>query len=187
MEAEIQKCLKVLHNGGTILYPTDTIWGIGCDATNAAAVAKIFQIKQRPDRKSLIILLDDAEKLMDYVNSIPEIARDLIKSIDTPLTIIYPGAKNLADNVIAEDGSVAIRIVKHDFCQRLIHAFGKPVVSTSANISGQKAPLTYRSIVNEVLTGVDYAVNAAFDKIQELKPSRIIKLTMNGEFTIVRK
>ena len=187
METEIQKCLTVLQNGGTILYPTDTIWGIGCDATNAAAVEKIFRLKHRTDRKSLIILVESTEQLTGYVSVVPEIAWDLLKNVDTPLTIIYPEAKNLADNVIAEDGSVAIRIVKHDFCQRLIRAFGKPVVSTSANISGQNPALSYRSIIKEILAGVDYAVNESLDQIHELKPSRIIKLNLNGEFRIIRK
>ena len=187
MEEELKKCLKILEQGGTILYPTDTIWGIGCDATNAGAVEKIYRLKRRMERKSLIILLDEAEKIRNYVFSIPEIAWDLLKSVDTPLTIIYPDAKNLAKNVIADDGSVAIRIVKNEFCSRLISLFGKPIVSTSANISGENPPVGFRTVAREIIDGVDYAVDESLEEIHELKPSRIIKLNQNGEFRIIRK
>lgn len=186
IQQEIQSCLKILRSGGTILYPTDTIWGIGCDATDSTAVAKIYQLKQRMERKSLIILLDDAKKLNHYASKIPEIAWDLIKNVDTPLTIIYQDAKNLADNVIAEDGSIAIRIVRNEFCRELIHAFGKPIVSTSANISGATSPQNFRNIIQEIIQGVDYVVDESLEQIHELKPSRIIKLNQNGEFHIVR-
>ncbi|MCX6267184.1 MAG: L-threonylcarbamoyladenylate synthase [Bacteroidetes bacterium] len=186
MEEEIKKCIYILQTGGTILYPTDTIWGIGCDATNMVAVDKIYHLKRRMEQKSLIVLLDDAEKLSDYVAAIPEIAGDLIKKADTPLTIIYPEAKNLAKNVIAEDGSVAIRIVRTEFCRRLIHEFGKPIVSTSANISGKNPPLTFRNISDEIILGVDHVVEESMDQIYVLKPSRIIKLEQNGEFTVIR-
>lgn len=187
MESQLAKCLDVLRRGGTILYPTDTIWGIGCDATNAAAVEKIYLIKKRMETKSLIILLDEASKLPDYVSQVPDIAWDLLKGVDTPLTIIYPGAKNLARNVIAEDHSIAIRIIKHPFCQRLIHDFGKPIVSTSANISGSIPPMVFKSISREIIDQVDCVVNIDQDKLQEVKPSRIIKLNENGEFRIIRK
>jgi L-threonylcarbamoyladenylate synthase len=187
INTEIQNCIKVLQSGGIILYPTDTIWGIGCDATNSKAVAKIYRLKQRMERKSLIILLDEAEKLRDYVSEIPEIAWDLIKNVDTPLTIIYPEARNLAKNVVATDGSVAIRIVNNDFCIRLIREFGKPIVSTSANISGERSPLTFKNISQEIISGVNYVVDESLDEIHELKASRIIKLSLNGEFRIIRK
>jgi L-threonylcarbamoyladenylate synthase len=187
MEVEVENCLLALRNGGTILYPTDTIWGIGCDATNAKAVEKIYRLKLRMDRKSLIILLDEAEKIIDYVSTVPDTAWDLIKNSDAPLTIIYPEGKNLAENVVAEDGSIAIRIIKNEFCSRLIRAFGKPIVSTSANISGAIAPLAFRSIVQEIIRGVDYAVDESLDHIYEHKPSRIIKLNQNGELQIIRK
>jgi L-threonylcarbamoyladenylate synthase len=186
IEPEIKHCIKAMTSGGIILYPTDTIWGIGCDATNAKAVSKIYRLKQRVERKSLIILLDEAEKLTHYVTNIPEIAWDLLKNVDTPLTIIYQEARNLASNVIAEDGSVAIRITKNEFCRKLIHAFGKPIVSTSANISGATPPLAFRNIVREIITGVNYVVDESLDEIHELKPSRIIKLNQNGEFRIIR-
>ncbi len=187
MQREIENCLTVLNAGGTILYPTDTIWGIGCDATNAVAVDKVYRLKQRMESRSLIILLDDADHLGDYVDFVPDIARDLLSYVDWPLTIIYPTSKNLASNVVADDQSIAIRIVKNEFCRQLIHAFGKPIVSTSANISGSGPPLTFKKISQEIIDGVDYIVDSSLDEIHEVKPSRIIKLTDNGEFRIIRK
>lgn len=186
MEKEIQKCLEVLKNGGTILYPTDTVWGIGCDATNWKAVSKIYRLKKRLEYKSLIILLDDPQKFSKYVKIIPDIAWDLMKNVDSPLTIIYPDAQNLAKNVIAEDGSIAIRIVKNKFCTRLIHEFGKPIVSSSANISGEPSPMVFKNISPEITGNVDYIVNLYQDQFQEVKPSRIIKIKANGEFQIIR-
>jgi L-threonylcarbamoyladenylate synthase len=186
MDQEIDKCIAVLKKGGTILYPTDTIWGIGCDATNEKAINKIYKLKKRPETKSLIILLEDASKLENYVKKIPDIAWDLIDSIDTPLTIIYPNAKNLPKNVIGEDHSIAIRLVKNDFCKRLIREFGKPIVSSSANVSGDPAPLVFRCISNEIINNVDYVVTINQDVLTEVKASRIIKLNENGEFNIIR-
>jgi L-threonylcarbamoyladenylate synthase len=186
IEREIQSCLQILQSGGTILYPTDTIWGIGCDATNFKAVAKIYRLKQRMERKSMIILLDEADKLNEYVSHVPEIAWDLLKNVETPLTIIYHEALNLPENIVANDGSIAIRIVKNDFCRKLIHEFGKPIVSTSANISGSPAPLAFRYINREIISGVDYVVDESHEVIRELRPSRIIKLEQNGEFRIIR-
>lgn len=187
MEDEIRKCLKVLIRGETILYPTDTIWGIGCDAQNENAVEKVYQLKKRMERKSLIILLDDQEKLPLYVEKVPEIAWDLIENVDTPVTIIYPRGKNLAKNVFGEDNSIAIRIVNNEFCKSLIHVFGKPIVSTSANVSGSPAPLAFKNISKEILTQVDYVVSLYQDEFRNIKPSRIIKLNENGEFRIIRK
>jgi L-threonylcarbamoyladenylate synthase len=187
LEKEIKNCIEVLARGGTILYPTDTIWGIGCDATNPEAVEKVYQIKKRMETKSLIILLDDQEKLLDYTKTVPEIAFDLLKSVHTPLTIIYPDARNLAPNVIAEDGSIAIRITKNKFCKKLIAAYGKPIVSTSANISGQPAPLIFKRIPAEILGQVDYTVNMYQEVLGEVKPSTIIRLKITGEFEIIRK
>lgn len=187
MQREIEHCLTVLSTGGTILYPTDTIWGIGCDATNPLAVEKVYRLKKRMESKSLIILLDDADRLEDYVLVVPEIARDLIKYVDRPLTIIYPRSRNLAPNVLASDQSIAIRIVKNEFCRRLIRAFGKPIVSTSANIAGARPSLTFNKISQEIIKGVDYVVDPSLDELHEVKPSRIIKLNENGEFRIIRK
>jgi L-threonylcarbamoyladenylate synthase len=187
MEQEIQKCLEVLRRGGTILYPTDTIWGIGCDATNKDAVKKIYRLKKRLESKSLIILLDDPLKISRYVKTVPDIAWDLMKSVDSPLTIIYPNAQNLAKNVIAEDNSIAIRVVKNEFCIRLIHEFDKPVVSSSANISGDPTPMVFKNISPDISRNVDYVVNLYQDLFREVKPSRIIKLKANGEFQIIRQ
>ncbi|MCK9219621.1 MAG: L-threonylcarbamoyladenylate synthase [Bacteroidales bacterium] len=187
MESEIRHCLKVLKAGGTLLYPTDTIWGIGCDATNFHAVEKVYRLKKRMESKSLIILLDDVAKLTDYVVDVPDIAWDLLKSVDSPLTIIYAQSKNLASNVVAKDQSIAIRIVKNEFCRLLIESFGKPIVSTSANISGERPPLGYKNIDEEIIKGVDYAVDPSIGVLQQIKPSRIIRLGNNGEFQIIRK
>jgi L-threonylcarbamoyladenylate synthase len=186
MEEEIIKSLLVLKKGGTLLYPTDTIWGIGCDATNEKAVEKIYRIKKRLESKSLIILLDHASKIDRYVDSVPGIAWDLMKKVDRPLTIIYPRARNLAKNVIAEDGTIAIRVVRNDFCRRLIEQFGKPIVSSSANVSGEPSPLIYKKISKEIIRQVDYVVNLEQDVLQGMRPSRIIKLEENGEFNIIR-
>ncbi len=187
MKREIDRCLEILEKGGTILYPTDTVWGIGCDATNPAAVESIYRIKKRMESKSMIILLDHEKRLPDYVVAVPELAWDLIKSVDTPLTIIYPKAKNLASNVIAEDGSIAIRIVNHEFCRKLIKAYGKPIVSTSANVSGDPPPKVFNNISAYIIKQVDYTVHLYQAELQQVKPSRIIKLNENGEFRIIRK
>lgn len=187
VENEIQRCLEVLSKGGTILYPTDTIWGIGCDATDFSAVEKIYRLKKRMESKSLIILLDSADRIGDYVETIPEIAWDLLAHVDTPLTIIYPNAKNLATNVVAEDNSIAIRVVRNTFCRKLIKQFGKPIVSTSANISGSQSPLVFKNISEEITQNVDYVVQLYQDRLHQVKPSRIIRLNENGEFLIIRK
>ncbi|MEI7663350.1 MAG: L-threonylcarbamoyladenylate synthase [Bacteroidota bacterium] len=186
-DQQIDKCVEILKKGGTLLYPTDTIWGIGCDATNPEAVEKIYKLKKRSENKSMIILLDKAEKIQDYVTVMPEIAWDLIDFAETPLTIIYPDARKLASNVIAEDHTIAIRVVKHDFCSRLIYRFGKPLVSTSANISGQTPPSSYNNIAREIIDGVDFAVDPTLGAQGNFRPSQIIKLEVNGEFRIIRK
>jgi len=187
MKEEIRKCIETLRKGGTILYPTDTVWGIGCDATNAKAVLKVYRIKKRLESKGLLVLLDRVEKLPEYVPEIPDIAYDLLQNVHTPLTIIYPEVKNLAKNISAKDGSVGIRIVTFEFCYKLIRMFKRPIVSTSANISGQPAPLFFKQIPGEIIKQVDYIVNLAQDEIHETKPSTNIKLKINGEFEIIRK
>lgn len=186
MEKEIRKCTEVLMKGGTILYPTDTVWGIGCDATNAKAVDKVYRIKKRLETKSVIILVDDEKRLKNYVKEIPEITRDLMKNVDRPLTIIYPNARNLPKNVLGEDNSIAIRIVKNDFCIRIIRELGKPIVSTSANISGETAPLVFSCVSENIKNSVDYVVPLYQDVLLEVKPSRIIRIKENGEFIIIR-
>ena len=187
MEEDIKKCVEVLQNGGMILNPTDTIWGIGCDATNSDAVEKINIIKNRPENKSFVILLDDFEKIKLYLEHVSDKAIELINRNKKPLTIIFPGAKNLAKNVISEDGSIGIRIVRDDFCKKLIHTFGKPIVSTSANISGKEAPLFFLEISGEIIKGVDFVVKFNQDKKTNFKPSTIIKLTGDGHFITIRE
>jgi L-threonylcarbamoyladenylate synthase len=185
-EQELWKTVEILRSGGTILYPTDTIWGLGCDATNFEAVENIYKLKHRVESKSLIVLIDDENKLHDYVEKVPEISFDLINSLDKPTTIIYSKAKNLASNVVASDGSIAIRVTKDLFCRELIKLFGKPIVSTSANISGDPSPVIYRDVSDDLLNGVDYIVNLYHGRMNSPKPSTIIRLFENGEFIIVR-
>jgi len=187
LKEEINKALEVLKTGGVILYPTDTIWGLGCDATNAEAVDKILKIKNRPAEKSLIILLDADHKLQSYVQEIPEVTYDLIEYAENPLTIVFSGAKNLAPNVINADGSVGIRIVKHDFCTQLIQRFRKPIVSTSANLSGQTSPKFFDDIDPEIISGVDYVVDFEQESRTAKKPSTIMKLSSSGQFEFIRK
>ena len=186
MDQEIIQSIGILKRGGTILYPTDTIWGIGCDATNQKAVEKIYKIKKRLETKSLIILIDDPGKISNYVKKIPAITWDLMDNVERPITIIFPNAMNLPKNVIGEDNSIAIRVVKNEFCKRLIRDYGKPIVSSSANISGEPTPLVFRCVSEEIKKKVDYVVNLHQDVLREVKPSRIIKLMENGEFNIIR-
>ena len=185
-ENDIQKSLEVLKAGGTLLYPTDTIWGIGCDATNQRAVQKIYSIKSRSEAKSLIILIDDFEKLSTYVESVPEITGDLLASITNPVTIIYSNARRLAPNVVASDGTIAIRIVKDDFCKELIRQFGKPIVSTSANMSCFEAPAIFSQVTDDIKDAVDYIVSYKQDYFTVSKPSTIIRLREDGMYTIIR-
>jgi L-threonylcarbamoyladenylate synthase len=187
MKDEILRAFEVLKKGGVILYPTDTVWGLGCDATKSKSVEKIFKIKKRPEKKSLIILLDQNEKLYQYVEDVPDIAFDMMESITTPLTIVYPHAKNIARNLISEDGSIAIRVVKDEFCRKLISLLNKPLVSTSANITGQPPPLIYNKIAPEIIKSVDYVVNYAQTRLDQVKPSTIIKFNKKGEYEIIRK
>lgn len=184
---DIAKALEVLRAGGVILYPTDTIWGIGCDATNSSAVKRIYEIKQREDAKGMLILLENPNLLNSYISEVPEIAWDLIEVTDNPLTIIYPGAKNLANNLLANDRSIGIRITNEPFTQQLIQRFRKPVVSTSANISGQKSPQNFGEISEEVKRSVDYIVNYRQDDLSRSNPSGIIKLGVGGQIEIIRK
>jgi len=184
---EINKALEVLKSGGIILYPTDTVWGLGCDATNAEAVAKIYALKNRADSKSLIILIDTDSKLQSYVSEIPDVAYDLIEFTEKPLTIIYDGAKNLAKNLIGADGSIGIRIPKHDFCQQLIQRFRKPIVSTSANISGEHTPENFLEISEYILNGVDLIIDLEQESSEKKSSSTIIKLGAGGQFEFIRK
>lgn len=186
-EEDLKKTLEVLNQGGVILYPTDTIWGIGCDATNQEAVDRIYKIKQRSDQKSMLVLLDNPNKIPSYINEMPDIAWDLIDLSDKPLTIIYSGAKNLATNLIAEDGSIGIRISNELFNQKLLQKFKKPIVSTSANISGETSPSNFAEISQEIIDSVDYVVQWRQDDYLKTQPSGIIKLGTKGEIQIIRK
>ena len=187
LKEEVNKALEVLKAGGIILYPTDTIWGIGCDATNEVAVKKVLDLKGRSEGKSMIILLDNDTKLQSYVAEVPDIAYDLIEYSEKPLTIIYSGAKNLAPNVINEDGSIGIRIVNHDFCEQLLQRFRLPIVSTSANLSGQPAPANFSEIRQEIIDGVDYVVDWEQELMEPKTPSTIMKLEPDGRFVFIRK
>lgn len=158
MIEDIKKACQVMREGGVILYPTDTIWGIGCDATNEDAVRRVYEIKQRQDSKAMLVLVDSSVKVDFYVRDVPEVAWDLIDLADKPLTIIYSGARNLAANLLAEDGSVGIRVTNEDFSKRLCQQFRKAIVSTSANISGQPSPKNFSEISEEVKSAVDYIV-----------------------------
>jgi len=187
MQDDIKKALEVLQSGGVILYPTDTIWGIGCDATNEAAVKRVYEIKRRADSKSMLVLMENVNLLERYMQEVPEIAYDLIELTDKPMTIIYPDAKNLAPNLLAEDGSVGIRITTERFTQQLIQRFRKPIVSTSANISGEPSPAFFGEVSEEVKSAVDYVVEFRQDDLNPAKPSSIIKLGVGGEIKIIRE
>ena len=176
-----------MREGGVILYPTDTIWGIGCDATNVDAVRRVYEIKQRQDSKAMLVLVDSSVKVDFYVRDVPEVAWDLIDLADKPLTIIYSGARNLAANLLAEDGSVGIRVTNEDFSKRLCQQFRKAIVSTSANISGQPSPKNFSEISEEVKSAVDYIVGYRQEEISNPKPSSIIKLDKGGVIKIIRE
>lgn len=185
-EADIVQCLKVLSAGGLILYPTDTVWGIGCDATNAEAVKRVYRLKQRDDSKALIVLIDSADHLDHYVVDVPAIARELIDVAVKPLTIIYEGAYNLAPNVLGDEDSIGIRIPNDEFCHRLCERFGKPIVSTSANVSGQPTAKRFTDIDSSIVENVDYAVEYRRDDTTPHQPSNIILLSRDGTFKIIR-
>ena len=185
-QTDIEHCLEVLKTNGTILYPTDTIWGIGCDATNAIAVEKIIELKQRPVQKSFVVLIADEREILKYVAS-PDLAVfDYLDKIQKPTTVIYEHALGLAENVLAEDGSVAIRICRDEFCKHLIKRFRKPIVSTSANISGKPAPGSFKDIDEAVINGVDYVVKYRQSEDLKAVPSSIIKWE-NGNVIVIRE
>ncbi|MCB0409142.1 MAG: threonylcarbamoyl-AMP synthase [Flavobacteriales bacterium] len=186
MQEQIHKCIEILKAGGIILYPTDTVWGLGCDATNQEAVKKIYQIKQREDSKSLITLVSSDAMLQRYVIEVPELAWDLIDLATKPTTVIFPKGKNLAPNVIAQDGSIGIRMIKEGFCNQLVHKFGKAIVSTSANISETPSPSYFHDISPEIISKVDFIVDSLLDKGTH-QPSSIIKIGLKGEIEVLRK
>lgn len=172
--------------GGLILYPTDTIWGIGCDATNEEAVRRVYELKRRSDHKAMLLLMDSSAKLNYYVQEVPDIAWDLIELADSPLTVIYSGARNLAPNLLAEDGSVGIRITQEEFSHKLCERFRKPVVSTSANVSGEPSPANFSEISETIKAGVDYIVRYRQDDLRKAAPSHIIQLGAGGLVKIIR-
>ena len=185
---DLQQALKVLREGGVILYPTDTVWGIGCDATNADAVARVYEIKKRVDSKAMLVLLDGAGKLQGYVDKVPETAWMLLEATEgqRPMTIIYPKAKNLAPNLFAEDGSVGIRITSEPFTKALCEQLRHPIVSTSANISGEPTAKTFKEISQELLETVDYVCQFRRNDTTTYKPSSIIKIDEKERITIIR-
>lgn len=183
---EIIRTNEYLKKGQIILYPTDTVWGIGCDATNTSAINRIFDIKKRSVNKSFLILLDEPEKLSLYVEHIPLIAWDLIEQANRPTTFIYSGVKNLPSSLMASDGTIAIRIVRNEFCKKLISLFGKPIVSTSANLSGEPTPMRYQDISDNLKSRMDYIVNPQIGNISDVKPSTIIRFIDDYNFEIVR-
>lgn len=187
MQEDIKEACRIMQQGGVILYPTDTIWGIGCDATNEEAVKRVYEIKKRVDSKALLILVDSSVKVDFYVSDVPEIAWDLIDLADKPLTIIYSGARNLAKNLLAEDGSVGIRVTSEQFSKRLCERFRKAIVSTSANMSGQPSPATFAEISPEIIAAVDYVVKYRQDDMSKPKPSSIIKLGAGGLINVIRE
>lgn len=203
MKEEIQKALEVLRKGGLILYPTDTVWGIGCDATDPEAVAKVYEIKRRSDSKSLVLLASDMDMISRYVKEVPEMAIQLVEVNDKPMTIIYPGAVAgpkpdgdvlpkaekyaLAFNTVAEDGSVGMRIPMMEFCQQLVFRLGRPIVSTSANISGEATPKKFAEISQDVKSAVDHIVDPALERGSTGQSSSIIKVGLDYSIEIIRK
>ena len=184
---DLRCAVEVMRRGGVVLYPTDTVWGIGCDATNAEAVRRVYEIKRRAESKALIVLVDSMAKLSGCVREVPDLAWSLIELADKPLTIIYDGARNLADNLIAEDGSVAIRITQERFSKALCGRMHVPVVSTSANVSGEPTPKNFSEISQAIVGAVDYVVRYRQDDTAKPNPSSIIKLGINGKVKVIRE
>lgn len=184
---DIRTAVQTLREGGLILYPTDTIWGIGCDASNEEAVRRIFQLKRREDSKAMICLVDSADRMQRYLRQVPDVAWDVVEYADKPLTLILDGAANLAPSLIAEDGSVGIRVTKENISHELCYRFQKAIVSTSANISGEPSPACYDEISEEIRQGVDYIMRSRQNDTSKSKPSQIIKLGLDGQIKIIRK
>jgi len=185
-QQDVDACLQVLRKGGIILYPTDTIWGIGCDATLAEAVQRIYELKQRPASKSMIILLADEKDIPQYVADPHPAIFEFLKAVDRPTTVIYEHAIHLPENLVNTDGSIAIRIVKEPFCQRLLRELKKPLVSTSANLSGGPSPATFKEVPDAIKQGVDYVVRYRQEDLTPAQPSRIVKFTADGQLVVIR-
>ncbi|GET44764.1 L-threonylcarbamoyladenylate synthase [Capnocytophaga felis] len=186
MDSDIKKSTETLINEGVILYPTDTVWGLGCDATNVTAVSKIFGIKQRNESKSLIILVDSVEMLQKYISEIPNFVLNFLKTVQNPTTIIYSNPKNLAKNVISSENTVAIRLIQDDFCQKLIQNFGKPIVSTSANISGEPTPHIFSDVNSYIIEKCDYVVKHRQNDTEKRNPSQLVRFDSEGNIEFLR-
>ncbi|MBQ5871987.1 MAG: threonylcarbamoyl-AMP synthase [Bacteroidaceae bacterium] len=184
---DIKTAVQTLRKGGLILYPTDTIWGIGCDASNEDAVRRIFQLKQREDSKAMICLVDNANRMQRYLRQVPDVAWDLVEFAEKPLTLILDGAVNLAPSLIAEDGSVGIRVTRENISHELCYRYERAIVSTSANISGAPSPSCFAEISDEIKNGVDYIMLSHQNDLSKGKPSQIIKLGLDGQIQIIRK
>ena len=187
IENNVESAVETLRNGGVILYPTDTVWGLGCDAANAEAVAKIYALKQSENKKSMLVLCADADMVVRYVDKAPAIAFEVMEMADSPLTAILPGARGVAANLIPEEGTLGVRIPDHEFCRRMLRKFGRPVVSTSANISGGETPKTLAEIDKAIIDGADYVVDPRCEGKTTRKPSSIIAFGEGGEVSIIRK
>lgn len=183
---DIRQAVQTLREGGLILYPTDTVWGIGCDATNESAVKKIYELKQREDSKSMLCLVDSADRLQRYARKVPDVAWDLIEYAERPLTLILDGAANLAPSLIAEDGSIGIRVTRETISHELCYRFQRAIVSTSANISGEPTPLIFADIDDKIKSGVDYIMRSRQNDTKPSRPSQIIQLHEDGAFKILR-
>lgn len=186
INTEVHNAFEVIKNGGIILYPTDTVWGIGCDATNEEAIAKIYKLKQRDDSKSMIVLMNGDRMMYNVFKEVPETAWQILDLSEKPTTLILDNPRNVASNIIAEDKTLGVRLVKEPFCFKLMERMKRPLVSTSANLSGMFTPKSFKEISPEIVNGVDYVVNLHHDKICD-KPSTIIKLTLDNQVKIIRK
>ena len=186
MDKEIKNCLSTLKKGQTIVYPTDTVWGIGCDATNAAAVDKVFELKNRPPKKAMICLVANFKMLQEYVEEVPEVVFEILKNSNKPTTIVYEKPIRLAENLIHEDDTIGIRVVQHEFCRKLIQKFRRPIVSTSANLSGETTPKTFNEISEDILSKAGYVVNLHRNKMNT-RPSTIIKVMNDARVEVIRK
>ena len=186
LQDEVKKAIEVMRQGGVILYPTDTVWGIGCDATNEEAVKKVYELKRRADSKALICLVDSPDRLARYVRRVPDVVWDMVELATTPLTVIYEHGSGLAPNLLADDGTVGIRVTNETFSKALCYRFQKPIVSTSANISGEPTPRSFSEISDEVKAAVDYVVCYNQRSRERHQPSKIIRVKENGEFEILR-
>lgn len=187
MKEQIDEAVGILKSGGIILYPTDTIWGIGCDAANPEAIEKIYKLKKSADKKGMLVLVDSVDNVARYTGKIPEVAWQLLELSDKPLTLILPNACGVAENLIPEEGSIGIRVPGHEFCHALLRKFGRPIVSTSANISGEPAPARFSDIKQEIKEGVDYITDPVYEKGATGKASSIIQLKANGEVKVLRE